>query len=158
VWFGVSVFPSLSRAAPFPHDRESFDSERRRASSSPKSEIIMRKAANFSRTFSVLALLTLAACEQKREELPKTTSSTPAASALEATHAHAAVKPGSYDDWCGEHKVPESLCSRCNPALVAAFKATGDWCNEHGLPESQCLICNPDLKIERPPKPGEANP
>ena len=27
-----------------------------------------------------------------------------------------------------------------------------DWCAEHGLPESQCLKCNPDLKIERPPQ------
>ena len=56
------------------------------------------------------------------------------------------------DDWCEEHAVPESQCTRCNPDLVAAFKATGDWCEEHGLPESQCLKCNPDLKIVRPPK------
>lgn len=69
-------------------------------------------------------------------------------------HRHAAegVKPGSHEDWCGEHAVPESQCTRCNPKLVPAFKATGDWCAEHGLPESQCLICNPNLKIERPPK------
>lgn len=67
-------------------------------------------------------------------------------------HASPGVKPGSHEDWCGEHQVPESLCTRCNPALSAAFKATGDWCAEHGLPESQCLICNPDLKIERPPQ------
>lgn len=71
-------------------------------------------------------------------------------------HAPAAVEPGSHEDWCGEHQVPESLCTRCNPSLVAAFKATGDWCAEHGLPESQCLICNPDLKIERPPKKAGA--
>jgi len=44
------------------------------------------------------------------------------------------------------------MCTRCNPSLSAAFKATGDWCPEHGLPESQCRICNPDLKIERPPQ------
>lgn len=68
-------------------------------------------------------------------------------------HAAVNVKPGSHDDWCGEHKVPESMCTRCNPSLIAAFKATGDWCNEHGLPESQCLLCNPNLKIERPPAP-----
>lgn len=70
------------------------------------------------------------------------------------SHKHGAegVKPGSHEDWCGEHGVPESQCTRCNPKLVPAFKATGDWCPEHGLPESQCLICNPDLKIERPPK------
>ena len=48
--------------------------------------------------------------------------------------------------WCAEHNVPESACTRCNPSLVAAFKAKGDWCGEHGLPESQCLPCNPGLK------------
>ena len=70
-----------------------------------------------------------------------------------AQHASPEVVPGSYEDWCGEHAVPESQCTRCNPELIAAFKATGDWCEEHGLPESQCLTCNPDIKIERPPKP-----
>jgi hypothetical protein len=60
------------------------------------------------------------------------------------------IVPGSHEDWCGEHEVPESLCTRCNPTLIAAFKATGDWCAEHNLPESQCKICNPNLRIERP--------
>jgi hypothetical protein len=67
-------------------------------------------------------------------------------------HAPLGVVPGSHEDWCGEHQVPESQCTRCNPELIAAFKATNDWCAEHGLPESQCLACNPELKIERPPK------
>ncbi|HRE92033.1 MAG TPA: hypothetical protein PK095_23155 [Myxococcota bacterium] len=67
-------------------------------------------------------------------------------------HAGPGVVPGSHEDWCGEHAVPESQCSRCNPKLIAAFKATGDWCAEHALPESQCLLCHPDLKIVRPPK------
>ena len=70
-------------------------------------------------------------------------------------HAAAGVVPGSYADWCGEHGVPESQCTRCNPELIAAFQATGDWCAEHGLPESQCLQCNPDLKIVRPPKKAD---
>ncbi len=73
-----------------------------------------------------------------------------------ATHAAAGVKPGSHEDWCLEHNVPESQCSRCNPTLVAAFKATGDWCEEHGVPESQCRLCNPGLKIERPPRASGA--
>jgi len=72
-----------------------------------------------------------------------------------ASHGAAGAAPGSYEDWCGEHGVPESMCTRCNATLIAAFKATGDWCPEHGLPESQCLACNPDLKITRPPKPTE---
>lgn len=70
----------------------------------------------------------------------------------EATeHAPTGVVPGSHEDWCAEHAVPESMCTRCNPSLIAAFKATNDWCPEHGLPESQCLKCNPNLKIVRPP-------
>lgn len=68
--------------------------------------------------------------------------------------AHAAkdVKPGSHEDWCGEHGVPESQCTKCNPGLIPAFKATKDWCAEHGVPESQCTKCNPEIKITRPPK------
>jgi len=68
-------------------------------------------------------------------------------------HAQAGVVPGSYEDWCGEHGVPESACTRCDPALIPAFKATNDWCAEHGLPESQCKACSPELVITRPPKP-----
>lgn len=83
---------------------------------------------------------------------PAASASVPAAT---AEHAAANVTPGSHEDWCGEHQVPESLCTRCNPTLVAAFKATGDWCEEHGLPESQCRICNPELKIERPPQKAQ---
>ena len=67
-------------------------------------------------------------------------------------HAAVGVEPGSHEDWCEEHQVPESQCTRCNPDLIAAFKATNDWCDEHGVPESQCLKCNPDLEIVRPPR------
>lgn len=69
-------------------------------------------------------------------------------------HAPAGVTPGSYEDWCSEHAVPESLCTRCDASLIPAFQATGDWCPEHALPESQCKLCNPELKIERPPREG----
>lgn len=69
-----------------------------------------------------------------------------------AAHAAADVTPGSHEDWCTEHAVPESQCTLCNPALAAAFKATGDWCEEHGLPESHCRKCNPNLQIVRPAK------
>jgi len=72
-----------------------------------------------------------------------------------SSHGKAGAVPGSYDDWCGEHAVPESKCSRCDSSLVAAFKAANDWCSEHALPESQCLKCNPDIKIVRPPQPTE---
>lgn len=48
-------------------------------------------------------------------------------------------------DWCSEHGVPESVCTRCNASLIAAFKAKKDWCTEHTLPESQCVPCHPEL-------------
>ncbi len=51
-------------------------------------------------------------------------------------------------DWCGEHGVPESQCTRCNPALVEGFKAKGDWCSEHDLPKSQCIACDPGLEAK----------
>lgn len=96
-----------------------------------------------------LAITTLFASACKQETAP-------AASAPSATHASEHAVPGSYEDWCDEHQVPESMCTRCNPSLSAAFRATGDWCEEHGLPESQCRLCNPNLKIVRPPqKRGE---
>ena len=110
---------------------------------------------------TVALVFTLAACEKNSDQPPaaeQPTTAAPAASAKESGHAPAGAKPGSHEDWCGEHQVPESLCTRCNPSLITAFKATGDWCEEHGLPQSQCLICNPDLKIERPPRSGETSP
>ena len=91
-----------------------------------------------------LALVFLAACSDPGSATP--TAATPAVD----EHAAASAVPGSHEDWCGEHGVAESLCTRCNPSLIPAFQATGDWCVEHGVPESQCLICNPDLVIERP--------
>ncbi len=72
--------------------------------------------------------------------------------AADAVHASKDAKPGSYEDWCGEHGVPESLDTRCDKSLIPAFKATGDWCKIHGLPLSQDLKCNPKLKIVRPAK------
>lgn len=96
----------------------------------------------FVACFMACALSASIGCSKERAETK------PAA----AGHAPAGVKPGSHEDWCAEHAVPESQCTLCSPDLIAAFKATGDWCAEHSLPESQCLKCNPDLKITRPPK------
>lgn len=64
------------------------------------------------------------------------------------------VVPGSYEDWCGEHSVPESKCTLCNASLVATFKAVNDWCAEHSVPGSQCVKCDPSRKMVRPPKPA----
>ena len=98
---------------------------------------------------SSVLLAALLACGSSSPSAPSTPAATEA-----AAHATVDVVPGSHADWCGEHAVPESQCTRCDPSLIPAFQATGDWCPEHGLPESQCLLCNPDLKIERPPKEG----
>ncbi|HEU4725288.1 MAG TPA: hypothetical protein VFU59_08325 [Candidatus Eisenbacteria bacterium] len=79
---------------------------------------------------------------------------TPAADAGHADGSHAeGIVPGSYADWCAEHGVPETACTRCDASLIAAFKATGDWCEDHGVPKSQCTTCDPTLKIVRPPAP-----
>jgi hypothetical protein len=51
-------------------------------------------------------------------------------------------------DWCIEHGVPESKCTRCNSKLIADFKGKGDWCETHNLPKSQCIACDPELKAK----------
>ena len=113
----------------------------------------MRKHSALLTALALVALMLPACGSEQPKPRAHETSEAQKPSAGEPMHADAAVVPGSYEDWCGEHGVAESQCTRCNPTLVAAFKATGDWCAEHGLPESQCLACHPDLKIVRPPKP-----
>ena len=122
----------------------------------------MTKKMTIACLLAVASMVWLASCAKDgggEKAKPATTGTETAptqAGGAEATgeggHAAKGVAPGSHEDWCDEHGVPESQCTRCNPKLVPAFKATGDWCPEHGLPESQCRICNPSLKIERPPK------
>jgi thiol-disulfide isomerase/thioredoxin len=60
----------------------------------------------------------------------------------------------SQRDWRAcPHRVPETVCVRCHPALAAKFKSRGDWCPEHDVPESQCLACHPDLDFSPPEAP-----
>lgn len=99
---------------------------------------------------AVIGLVLAVGCTKTPTDAPKTETTTEARKVSPSREGGAA--PKAADDWCEEHAVPESLCTRCNPSLVAAFKSTGDWCEEHGLPESQCLKCNPNLKIARPTK------
>jgi hypothetical protein len=103
---------------------------------------------------SLLSIALLQGACGKAADKDQAGAAAPAAATPPAASGHAPkdVVPGSHEDWCVEHAVPESQCTQCDPSLTAAFKATGDWCEEHGLPESQCLKCNPDLKIVRPPK------
>jgi len=55
------------------------------------------------------------------------------------------VEKARVADWCKEHGVPESVCTRCNPTLADEFKKKGDWCKQHDLPDSQCVTCHPEL-------------
>lgn len=92
----------------------------------------------YLRSACLLALpcvLMLAACDKKQPaaQTPPTDTQTAAAS-VEAA------------DWCAEHEIPESICTKCNKKLIADFKKNGDWCKEHGLPESHCALCNPEVK------------
>lgn len=132
----------------------------RRSADRSERKITMRHTSVSTLALASFIALVVAACEKKGDSTPRaeqpSATAAPATAATEApAHARHGVQPGSHEDWCGEHQVPESLCTRCNPSLTAAFKATGDWCEEHGLPESQCRICNPALQIERPPRAGD---
>lgn len=110
-----------------------------------------------SRLAVIGALLLAPGCAQKSTPAQSSTSSTteaaPAAPPSGEGHAVAGVVPGSYEDWCDEHGVPETQCTRCDPSLIPAFQAANDWCADHGLPMSQCTTHNPNLEIARPPKP-----
>ena len=84
-----------------------------------------------------VALMLMAAifslsCTRENKEAPTTEQAAPGEASI---------------DWCAEHRVPESECTQCNPALVAAFKAKPDWCVEHGVPESHCYQCNNGLSF-----------
>lgn len=48
------------------------------------------------------------------------------------------------DDWCKDHKVPESICVECmyKKGLLPKPKEVG-WCAKHEVPE--CVLCNPGL-------------
>jgi cobalt-zinc-cadmium efflux system membrane fusion protein len=89
--------------------------------------------------------------------------SAPVASAAAASQVSNEV-PSDHGWWCDEHGVPEEVCTRCDPKLVADFKAKGDWCSQHECPDSQCFICHPEREGEfaalyeakygkQPPKP-----
>lgn len=82
----------------------------------------------------------------------KDRSERPAPTITAASLLPSGVKPGSHEDWCDEHQVPESECTRCHPELIPAFKAVGDWDEEHQMPASQCTKCQPPHKAVRPPK------
>ena len=104
----------------------------------------------------MLAILLIAAGCGSGSQTQTTTEEAAKAATPQAGEGHAVVAdvvPGSYEDWCAEHEVPETQCTRCDPSLIPAFLAANDWDAQHGLPMSQCTIHDPNLKIVRPPKP-----
>jgi cobalt-zinc-cadmium efflux system membrane fusion protein len=89
----------------------------------------------------VLLVLTSAfpACKNSGEQDAARTTTAHA----EDVGAPTAPAVADANDWCAEHGLPESMCTKCHPDLIAKFKAAGDWCNEHGYPDSVCPRCNP---------------
>ncbi len=85
---------------------------------------------------SVMILIAVVGCE-KHEETKSVDTSKSTTPIIPVTQ---------LNDWCPEHGVPESICTRCNKSLVAGFKAKNDWDEQHGLPKSQCFQCDPSLK------------
>jgi hypothetical protein len=106
----------------------------------------------FARSILLLSFVLSLSIGCSKDDARPTATTTQKPGPAASGHAPAGAKPGSHEDWCAEHEVPESQCTRCNADLIPAFKATNDWCAEHGLPESQCKICNPGIEIKRPPK------
>lgn len=83
-----------------------------------------------------------------KQTAPTTPANNPPQAAKETKPAAPLVPSVKVVDWCKEHHVPESVCTRCNEALIPDFQKKGDWCKEHKLPESQCTECHPDLKAK----------
>jgi len=99
---------------------------------------VNRKNAEYSYLFIILFLalsVTTSSCDSNSGE--RVDAAKPAATL--------ATRPAEANprDWCAEHALPESMCTKCHPQLVDDYKAAGDWCDEHGFPESVCPQCHP---------------
>jgi cobalt-zinc-cadmium efflux system membrane fusion protein len=92
-------------------------------------------------TALVVFLLATVSCSGESKEIKETKT---------------AVSPGKI---C-EHGIQEAICTKCNPGLIAVFRAKGNFCEEHGFPESACPICHPEKKgqivVENTTKKPEA--
>ena len=91
--------------------------------------------------------LTMGGCDCGRGGLTKSEAPKVESPPPESPKAPLVTKP-EIIDWCVEHGVPESICTRCNATLIEGFKKKGDWCKEHDLPESQCFVSHPELKAK----------
>lgn len=90
----------------------------------------------------MIALVLFVACGGGRKK------TTPPAQQPSAAPRVPLVEKTQVADWCPEHGVPESICTRCNAGLTDSFKKKGDWCAKHDLPDSQCFTCHPELEAK----------
>jgi len=97
---------------------------------------------NLVSAFTVAAAAFLAGCGEPQSAKPADVPDAPAVPKAPLVQTRQAA------DWCGEHGVPESICTRCDATLIAGFKAKGDWCEAHGVPTSQCFACDPALEAK----------
>lgn len=88
-----------------------------------------------ARAFSIFCWLLLALCACQGGAQPASQTS---------SRGGSSPATASADGMCQEHGVLEAVCTKCNPALVAVFRAKGDFCEEHGFPESFCPLCHPE--------------
>ncbi len=102
----------------------------------------MTMRRNMVAVFAAAALALSAGCGNSESAAPADKPSAPAAPRTPL------VQPKHAADWCGEHGVAESVCTRCNADLVPEFKKKGDWCDKHALPKSQCITCDPSLEAK----------
>jgi len=108
---------------------------------------------SMARQFRVLVIgmfvttLMTGGCERSSKAPPTAGETQEQKTAVEKPK-EALIKKANVKDWCPEHGVPESICTRCNAALIADFKQKGDWCAKHDLPDSQCFECHPELKAK----------
>ncbi len=97
--------------------------------------------------FSTPLMMGGCGCDRKSEPPPATPPTNPQEHEPDKPK-EPLIKKAEIVDWCPEHGVPESICTRCNSELIESFKKKGDWCKEHDLPESQCVACHPELKAK----------
>src|SRR5213594_1489452 len=91
---------------------------------------------------TILAFVSPACREQP--PVPKTSEAAAAPAPTPGPAGARDLREAVQGALCKEHGVLEAVCTKCNPALIAVFKAKGDWCEEHGFPESVCPICHPE--------------
>lgn len=107
--------------------------------------------ASLCRTFGLVLFTTpllMGGCECNSKTPPTETEAAKKQPVAPEKPKEPLIKKAEVKDWCPEHGVPESICTRCNSELIDGFKKKGDWCAKHGLPDSQCFDCHPELKAK----------